>query len=56
MQSGIASKSLATLKAPLEGHQMKTTEYTAEQVLARIDEGTRETDQFLSYDGTHIPW
>jgi hypothetical protein len=34
----------------------KSTDETAVHVLARIDEGTRERNVFIQWDGQVIPW
>jgi hypothetical protein len=34
----------------------KSPEETAEHVLARVEEGTRETDVLKYWDGEVVPW
>jgi hypothetical protein len=34
----------------------KAPDETAVHVLARIEEGTRETDEFMQWDGTNWAW
>jgi hypothetical protein len=34
----------------------KDVDQTAVQILARIDEATRETDALVQHDGTTLPW
>jgi hypothetical protein len=53
----MASDSLAVLAQPLPPSiVLKSAEETAEHVLARIDEGTRETDVFMLWNKEVRPW
>jgi hypothetical protein len=38
------------------GTVFKTPLETAKHILTRIDEGNRETDAFIQFDGKVLPW
>jgi hypothetical protein len=46
----------AHVAMPEDMIHFKTPEETAAHVLARIDEGTRETDEFVQWDGAKWSW
>jgi hypothetical protein len=46
----------AKLNVTEEMLHFKTPDETAVHVLARIEEGTRETDEFVQWDGTKWAW